>query len=689
MKYLLFLIFPFLAFSQQTKIVDVTRISAVVTPDATLKQITGTVNVTFTMLENSDKIYLDGIDMEPSNPENSKDGSIELHFDDTKIWLHGDFEKNYEYNVRFEYVATPKKALYFVKDQIWTQGQGKNTSHWLPSIDDMNDKIEFDLTVVVPKGKTVVSNGALKDTIDSGNKTGWVFDMEQPMSSYLVAFAVGNFTGSKLFSNSGVPLEQYISTSDTLLLEPTYRYTKEVFDFLEAEIGVAYPWQNYKQVPVKDFLYAGMENTSCTLFSQAFVVDSIGFIDRNYVNVNAHELAHQWFGDLITETSGKHHWLHEGFATYYALLAERSIFGEEYYYWKLFQSANSLIEMSEQGKGQSLLDPKASSLTFYEKGAWALHMLRERIGDDAFKAAIKSYLIKYQFKNVTTAQFLDEVKTATTIDISAWEKDWLEQTAFKATQAYTSLVASSFMKSYFEIASLAPDALVDKKRFLETALTFPNDYIGQEVVYQLSRENFDTVLPLYKKAFESNNLFVRQAIALAQDGPIPAAIKDDFESLLEDSSYVTQETALLKLWQYFPEDRERYLETTKNSIGFQDRNLRQLWLVLAANTAGFSKGEKEGFIQELKGYTASSNSFEIREIAFEHLETLSLWDATTIGDVLQACTHHYWRFRDVARKQLDVILQSASLRSFVKEAAEKASPAEISYLERIGFSIKQ
>ncbi len=86
-----------------------------------------------------------------------------------------------------------------------------------------------------------------------------------------------------------------------------------MFDFLEDEIGFPYPWQNYKQVPVHDFFYAGMENTSLTIFSDAFVVDSIGFNDRNYINVNAHELAHQWFGDLVTAKSGEHHWLQEGF----------------------------------------------------------------------------------------------------------------------------------------------------------------------------------------------------------------------------------------------------------------------------------------------------------------------------------------------------------------------------------------
>ena len=145
--------------------------------------------------------------------------------------------------------------------------------------------------------------------------------MQQPMSSYLVALAIGKYHKRAETSKSGIPLELYYYPEDSLKFEPTYRYTKQIFGFLETEIGVPYPWQNYKQVPVKDFLYAGMENTGTTIFADSFVIDSIAFIDKNYVNVNAHELAHQWFGNLVTETSGTHHWLQEGFG--YSIFGNR------------------------------------------------------------------------------------------------------------------------------------------------------------------------------------------------------------------------------------------------------------------------------------------------------------------------------------------------------------------------------
>ena len=153
--------------------------------------------------------------------------------------------------------------------------------------------------------------------------------MTKPISSYLVAFAVGDFSKKIIKSITNTLIELYYPTNDSLHYEPTYRFSGEIFNFLESEIGFKYPWENYKQVPLYDFMYAGMENTTATFFSDNFIVDSTGFNDRNYINVNAHELAHQWFGNLVTEQSGSDHWLHEGFASYYALLAEKEIFGED------------------------------------------------------------------------------------------------------------------------------------------------------------------------------------------------------------------------------------------------------------------------------------------------------------------------------------------------------------------------
>ena len=94
---------------------------------------------------------------------------------------------------------------------------------------------------------------------------------------------------------------------------------------MERETGVPYPWESYSQIPVQDYIYGAMENTTATVFGDFYFVDSRSFLDRNYLKVNVHELAHQWFGDFITGRSGRSAWLHESFATFYPTLFMRVI----------------------------------------------------------------------------------------------------------------------------------------------------------------------------------------------------------------------------------------------------------------------------------------------------------------------------------------------------------------------------
>jgi len=674
-----FLFLGFTVFAQQTDVVDFLKIEASIGPDTTENKIEGRFVTTFEVLKETDSIFMDAVNIQINDVETKH---FKITSDEKKVWFVGNFEKGKTYTADLWYSMNPKQTLYFFQDQIWTQGQGKYTSHWLPSIDDLNDKIEFDLSFKVPENKTVISNGKLVDLQNVHEVNAWRFDMEQPMSSYLAAFAIGDFDKKELISNSGIPLEFYYKPSDSLKVESTYRYSKQIFDFLETEIGVPYPWQNYKQVPVRDFLYAGMENTTATFFSQAFMVDSIGFNDRNYVNVNAHELAHQWFGNLVTEKGGEDHWLQEGFATYYALLAEKDIFGEDYYYWQLYQTAEQLKAMSDEGKGESLLNPKASSLTFYQKGAWALHILRERIGDEAFKTAIKNYLEKYKFKNVSTADFLNEVKAASKTDITDFENNWLKQSAFQSEEAYQSLLKSAFIKKYFEVSALRAVPFSDKKIQLKTALTFPNDFIGQEAVYQLADEPLLKTLSLYKTAFESNNLYVRQAIAISLQ-TIPKELQKEYESLLNDASYVTMETALYQLWTQFPEQHSDYLNRTKGIEGFQNKNIRQLWLTLALITEDYENAEKENFLNELKNYTSTAYSFEIREKAFEYVNELQLWDLETLKNLAEACVHPTWRFSKPSKEMLNNLLQEKEYHEQIKVLGRQVSEKAANYLNTI------
>ncbi|OBX25743.1 aminopeptidase N [Gelidibacter algens] len=642
--------------AQQIDHVDFEKIDA----DLSFKnlgEVFGDVSVRFKILEDTDSIYLDAVTMDFKKMElrNLAKDAVETmvyRADADKIVIFNTFNKNTDYNLQFSYSVQPKKALYFVEDQIWTQGQGKYTSNWLPSIDDMNDKIEFDLSISYDAGYEVLANGILteKEPI-TANRTKWHYDMQAPMSSYLVALAIGKYHKKTETSTSGIPLEYYYYPRDSGNVESTYRYSKQMFDFLEDEIGVPYPWEIYKQVPVQDFLYSGMENTTLTIFSDALVVDAIGFNDRNYVNVNAHELAHQWFGNLVTETSGTHHWLQEGFATYYALLAEREVFGDDYYYWRLHEYAQQLLEQENAGAGTALLNPKSSSLTFYQKGGWALHVLREQVGDEAFKSAVKKYLLKYQYKNVETADFIEEVERESGQDLTEFVKVWLEDVMLPQDTMVRSLKKSEFIQEYMDVSC-------------ETYPSKCKDYLVSDIsdkakVKILSQETYAVKLEDF-----NNSIEVRQAIAQKLTS-IPSEFKRTYETLLNDASYVTVETALYNLWVNFPEDRAKYLQQTKAIYGFSDYNVKLLWLALHLNTIEYQPERKPEVLEELRGYADPKFGFELRMNAFNYLKLINGFNELSLRSLIQATTHHNWRFQQFAKQLLQEVEKSEEYKEIL------------------------
>jgi aminopeptidase N len=638
------LFFTSIFFAQQANTVDFKSVEALIVFNQLAIDSTtyNSYEVDFEIFKSTDSIYLDAVNMRFKHVA-LNNSSIKYRNDGKKLIIYSDFVKGENHKLSFIFFNAPKKAMYFLgwenegRKQIWTQGQGKYTSNWLPSIDDTNDKIEFDLKFLAPNGYEVISNGKLKSKSDSAGHVLWEYNMEHSMSSYLVAVAIGKYDKKIEISESGIPLEYYYYPEDSLKVEPTYRYSKRMFDFLEAEIGYGYPWQNYKQVPVHDFLYAGMENTSATIFSDAFVVDDIGFNDKNYVNVNAHELAHQWFGDLVTATSGEHHWLQEGFATYYALLAERDIFGDDYFYFKLYDSALELGQQDISGVGTSLLNPNSSSLTFYQRGAWVLHALRNKVGDKVFKSAVVNYLEKYQFGNVETKYFIKEVERLYGKPLSAFVNLWIRKKEFPYNKAFDLLKEQSTRVNEYMMV----DCETNSSKCAEYLKYYVSDKAKVKVISQRSE--------LVTSDTFKNSIEVRQAIAQYVT-KIPEGLKSEYESLLEDKSYVTIEKALYNLWVNFPLERSRYLSKTRNVIGFSNKNVRLLWLVLNLNTAYYQADSKQALYEELVSYTNEEYNADLRISAFQYLNLMKACNDKCKSNLEKAKSHHNWRLVKFAKE---------------------------------------
>jgi aminopeptidase N len=684
MKYF-FLFLSTFAFAQQTKSVDFKSVLGNIVINPIEKTVSGTVTYDFEVVNSIDTLRIDAQNMTFSGVElNQK--KIPFQTNGKELLLIYPFQKG-KNSVQFTYEAKPKQTMYFVGSeatnnlQIWTQGQGKYTSHWFPSFDDVNEKVIFNMEVTFDSKYQVSSNGVLKNKIEDVNITHWSYQMKKPMSSYLLMVAIGKFEKSTLKAKSGIPLETYITPKDAAKQEPTYRYSKEIFDYLEKEIGVKYPWEIYRQVPVSEFLYAGMENTSSTIFTTRYVVDVVGFEDRSYTNVNAHELAHQWFGDLITAQSGKDHWLQEGFATYYALLAEKEIYGDDYFYSKLYESS---LQLKQASKTDTIpvLNAKASSLSFYQKGAWALHVLREGIGEKAFKKAVKNYLLKYSYQNVTTENFFDEIKKVSNYDLQNFSKVWLETSGFNSEIANALLIKNDVMKVQLEVAKLRSKPLIDKYTFFEKTLQSDVYFsVKEAIVSQLVKEKFEDKKQLLRLALQTPNIQVRQAVASTLQ-KIPEEFRAEYETLLDDKSYQTQEFALYYLWNSFQNKRVNYLEKSKDWMGFNDFNLRILWLSLAVTTPEYA-ANKETYLEELVNYSSPNYEATTRQNALEYLINFNVINEAVLKNLVNATTHHMWQFSKFGRENIRVLLKNPEIRITFQTILPSLNEKEQFQLDRL------
>ncbi|MFD2909131.1 M1 family metallopeptidase [Flavobacterium ardleyense] len=670
-RFLFIGLFGITAFAQQTNKVDFIKCNALVIPNPVEKSISGSITYEFKLKQAIDTIKIDAINMQFS--EVFINGILVNYKNSGKTLDLFEGYKRGKNRISFNYSAKPKQTLYFTGEgenlQIWTQGQGKFTSYWLPSFDDVNEKVIFNLSVEFDNNFQTLANGSL-NRISTNAKEGkkqWHYQMQKPMSSYLVMLAIGNFEKQFETSKSGTPLEFYIDKNDVDKFEPTFRYSRQMFDYLEKEIGVKYPWHIYRQVPVRDFLYAGMENTTSTIFAQDFVVDPIGFNDRNYINVNAHELAHQWFGDLVTAESSKHHWLQEGFATYYALLAERNLFGDDYFYDQLNTYAEQLKRASKTDI-IPVMNEKASSLTFYKKGAWALHVMREDIGPEKFQKAVKKYLKKYQYKNVNTDDFLKILKQVSGYDVENFKKVWLEQSGFETEIAQRYLDKNKFIQEFQELRK-SKKSLAELIELLDSSAYFP---MKEYVIYHTQNLPFDERKALLEVAMNTNSVQVRQAVAETVK-VIPIVFKLQYESLLNDASYKTKEIALGNLWRNFPEDRLKYLEQTEAIEGNNDKSFKLTWLALAMNTEDISEQRQFECYEKLLDFASTNYESSVRQNALELLLQMNPNDEKVVALLFQTTIHHKWQFTKFGREAIRKSLKNAKYRALVTQLASKAT----------------
>ena len=324
----------------------------------------------------------------------------------------------------------PRSGFHFIKAdpsypnkplQAWTQGETIESRYWFPCIDHPLLKYGREIHVTTPSDFIVISNGIhnnpTKEIIETGNssqKIKWIWKEPNPNSAYLTSVVIGKFSEKcEEYDKGRITLNYYwspaIDEKDAML---TFEDTPKMLTFFEEYLGTKYPYKKYAQVAVEDFEFGGMENTTCTTLNSSFLHNQQAHVDFSSDYLIAHELAHQWFGDLVTCRDWEHIWLNEGFANYSEALYweykyKDQVKKEEFYYYVMqasdsyFDEANNLYKRPIVTRiykhPDEIFDGHA-----YEKGGCVLHMLRSYIGDNNFRTSIKEYLHKFKDSTADT-----------------------------------------------------------------------------------------------------------------------------------------------------------------------------------------------------------------------------------------------------------------------------------------------
>jgi aminopeptidase N len=307
---------------------------------------------------------------------------------------------------------TSDKGLYFINPlgkesgkptQLWTQGETEANSCWFPTIESPNQRCTGEISITCEKKFKTLSNGILTSTKDLGNglKTDtWTMDL--PHAPYLFMITVGEFSVVKdKWRNLAV--DYYVEPEYEPYAKNIFGNTPEMLEFFSKKLGYDYPWQKYSQVIVRDYVSGAMENTTASLFGEFVQRTRRELLDINYEDIVAHELFHQWFGNLVTCESWSNLPLNESFANYSEYLWAEYKYGKTEADKLLYQNLRQYLDEA-QNKNVDLIrfyyDDKEEMFDrhSYEKGGHVLHMLRHIIGDEAFFKSLQHYLKTLAFQ---------------------------------------------------------------------------------------------------------------------------------------------------------------------------------------------------------------------------------------------------------------------------------------------------
>ncbi|MDQ3035344.1 MAG: M1 family metallopeptidase [Myxococcota bacterium] len=363
--------------------------------------------------------------------------------------------------IRVKYRCTPRRGLYFVTrrplrsrpdpdarpTEVWSQGQDQDNRHWFPCADHPNQRMRTEMIATVPKGFFALSNGELISRAASDERETFHWRQSEPHPSYLVTLACGAFEETHLQVPSGanagegtLPVDYYVPKGEGEHVERSLGRTPQMIQLFADKLGTPFPWAKYAQVVVSDFIFGGMENTSATTLFDRVLLDERAALDVDMDSLVAHELAHQWFGDLVTCRDWSHAWLNEGFATYLEHVWREHAEGVDAYHHGLEQDLDVYLDEERDRYRRAIVTNVWSAPIdvfdrhLYQKGGLTLHALRMHLGDGPFWEGIRQYLERMRGRGAETRDLMRAMEDATGRSLEAFFDQWVMKSGHPALE---------------------------------------------------------------------------------------------------------------------------------------------------------------------------------------------------------------------------------------------------------------
>jgi aminopeptidase N len=403
-----------------------------------------------------DRLTLDAVGLRIDRVTDLDGNPLSFRADDKTLLIRFPTQlgSNQKTGVKISYACIKPKAgmIFTLPDtaypnrpvSIHTQGEPEQNRYWFISHDYPNAKQSTEITVTIPDKYSALSNGALisRDELPGG-KVKYHYKLDHPEASYLVSLVIGEFAVIKDHWRDR-PVEYWVPPSMKDDAWRTFGKTPRMIELFSTLTGVDFAWEKYAQSVVYNFAAGGMENTSCTTLTEYADIDQRASLDTDAESLTAHELAHQWFGDLVTCKSWEHIWLNEGFAVFMDNIWQEHEHGEEAYAHEIWSMMRGVSQSDDPTAHGGVVWPfyNDPDETFsrgisnpYSKGACVLHMLRQSLGDDLFWKCLGEYLRRYSYRSAETHDLREVIDDISGRSYDRFFQQWIYRAGSPEIQA--------------------------------------------------------------------------------------------------------------------------------------------------------------------------------------------------------------------------------------------------------------